>query len=176
MPDIEFLKRLARDRNLQIEEALKERPNFPDFVTKHPELMHTDCTCGREFSFERLHCPSCGRAPLYPMANKVVGVLPDGTEVMATKFRCRGCPRVYTDVEVFYNCKAKRPREKASVLKAKEEVLKFTGGMAADDLLKAIIERRKAAGLPTTDLEQKLKEKEPQPGTPEWYESHPEES
>jgi hypothetical protein len=192
MTDINLLKKLLDDRlsrangnrsrnrrntpggaSQDVESAI---PNFADFIAIHPELQLNTCTCGREFSFAKFHCPTCGRAPLYPMARKITSVLPDGTEVLATKFRCRGCTRIYTDVEVYYNCKAKPPEESAASRKAREEVQKFTGGKGPTELLEELITLRKSQGVDTTDLEERLKKMLAKPGTPEWYAEHPEES
>lgn len=151
-----------------------EPPAFSDYIEAHPELQIKECSCEREFSFAKLHCPNCGRAPLYPM-KAIKQMLPSGLEVMATKFRCRGCPRIYTDVDVYYNCKAKPPREKASVLKARDEVMRFTGGLTSNELIQRVRQKRIDEGKPLGSLEN-TGEKEPKPGTPEWYEAHPEES
>jgi hypothetical protein len=154
-------------------------PLFEDFIAIHPELQHSTCRCGREFSFIKIHCPYCGRGPLYPLARKVMEVLPDGTEVQATKYRCRGCSKIYTDVKAFFSCNAPSLPEPASERKAREQVKKITG-LTSEDLVQGMVQLRKDQGrdlgiLEEFDTQPKV-EKEPEPGTPEWYEAHPEES
>jgi hypothetical protein len=60
-------------------------------------------------------------------------------------------------------------------------VEKVTGGLTPNSLVQALIQKRKDEGKPLGTLEQFVEnkpkvEEEPKPGTPEWYEAHPEES
>lgn len=170
-----YLRKLIADKRAGVEREATA-PNFNDFLSIHPELQKDSCICGRMLSLTKLHCPDCGRAPLYPMATKIEAILPDGTSVMATKFRCRGCPRVYTDVEVYFNCKALPPKEKASVIQGREKLMNFTGGLDAQGLVKQLIALRESKGNNVDDLKQRLEEMKAKPGTPEYYEENPEES
>lgn len=174
MPRLEDLVKAVREAK---EEKQKLKPSFSDLIQAHPELQITECSCGRPFSFAKIHCPSCGNSPMY-VKQPIEAIMPDGTVVMTAVYRCRRCPRVYTEHEVYFNCKAPVKQVKRTIQEKKVDlkVMEYTQGMTPNDLVKALIEKRQREGKSLGQLEKFVEQNGPKPGTPEWYEEHPKES
>lgn len=111
--------------------------------------------------------------------------MPSGEELIATRFKCRRCGMYFTDVDSFLHCEATPPQEKMEDIRKRKranEKIQALGFKNIEDFREQMLRRLhganykdpKAEALPITN--EITKEPEPEPGTPEWYEAHPEES
>lgn len=124
----------------------------------------------------RMHCPQCGSGHIVSV--KKSSVVADG--IIYEGLHCRKCGEDSNQFEVFNHCEAPPPTIET---KRVEKVQKLTNavGMAPREFLENLASFQASRGKVSQVITEKLKEfeeteKEPQPGTPEWYEAHPEES
>jgi rubredoxin len=72
------------------------------------EGRYLQCNCQRELNPVKCHCPACGSTNKTVQKN-FVDMMADGTEVLATKHRCRACGLYYTNSKAFQICEAPPP-------------------------------------------------------------------
>ena len=167
---------------------------------------HAKCKCGREFDLRRLHCPNCGSYDRSAVdRNSSVVRLPDNTLVFGVGYRCRRCHVPYTEVDVFLHCEAPEVQPLMREIRAerkKNEIVQATFGKYGIADGSDLIQRLKAlqskrldepaaedgstseaeaeaplpAGSEVPPDPARASEDEPEPGTPEYYEKHPEEA
>jgi hypothetical protein len=133
----------------------------------------------------RMHCPFCGSGHVVSLKRSIVII----DQVAYMGLHCRKCGLDSNEYTVFTACEAAPP---AVETKRIEKVQRLTNavGMAPKEFLENLAQFQASRGKVSQVITEKLKEfesvekadevekkeQEPQPGTPEWFEAHPEES